>query len=85
MSDTQVASQVAKSDTRWILNEDLYRQQTGAKGAVTPTQRRKVAGLSRSTEYRWKNGTTVPDWQKARKVAALLDVDVNELIVEVAA
>lgn len=85
MSDTRLEQRAAKGDTRWVLNLDLYKQRTSAKGAETAEQRRVVAGLSRSTEHRWKRGITVPDWEKAREVAKRLNVGVHELIVEVAA
>lgn len=85
MSDTQLVSQAIRGETRWVLNMDAYKRQTQAKGAVTPAQMREVAGLSRSTEHRWKHGITTPDWDKAREVASNLELDVSELIVEVAA
>lgn len=85
MSDTQMARSAIRSDTRWVLNLAVYRERTGAKGAITAQQRRQIAGLSRSTEMRWKRGSTVPDWEKATEVARNLGVSVSELIVQVAA
>jgi len=72
-------------DTRWVLNLDLYRSRTSALGATTAEQRRQKAGISRSTEHRWRHGRTAPDWDKAQEVADRLGVARDELIVRVAA
>lgn len=85
MSDTLDVRVATIGDTKRVLNLDVYRRRTAALGAKTAAERREIAGISRSTEYRWLRGGSIPDMELAGKVADRLEVGIDDLIVRVAA
>lgn len=86
MHDTLTANAGRASDTRVVLNLPVYHRLAAAKGANDAETRREVAGISRSTEWRWKRGVTDPSGRLARDFARRLDATpADQLFVEVAA
>jgi len=84
MDDTLTVAVGRTGETRFVLNLGVYRERAAAKGATTAEQARAIAGISRSTEYRWKRGVSQPNWPKARKAAQRLGTTEKELFAEVA-
>lgn len=85
MSDTPATTRGAVSETRMVLNLSVYLECAGDLGAHTPQERRALVGVSRTTEWRWMHGVSVPSHSRARAVAATLKTTTRELFPEVAA
>ena len=85
MSDTLERVVGRISGTRFVLNLSTYRELAAKKGAHTAEERRELAGISRSTEYRWRKGTFAPNWRVADQVARRLGTTPRELFAEVSA
>jgi len=70
--------------SRVVLNEEVFRRQTGALGARTDVERCRVAGISKPTLHRWRHGSVTPSYDRLLRMARRLDVRVDELTREVA-
>lgn len=70
--------------SRVVLNEDVFRTRTRVLGARTDRERAAVAGISRASLHRWRTGAVTPSFDALRHVAQRLDVEVHQLVREVA-
>lgn len=84
MGEARNRSTGFRSDTsRVVLNEDVFRTRTRALGARTDRERCAVAGISRSSLHRWRQGSVTPSLTALREVAHRLAVKLDQLVSEV--
>lgn len=79
MSDAQSPPRHAISDAKVSMDRELFLSACRAKGCTTDMDRAKLLGTSRRLVYSYVRGTVVPGLDTARRIAGLLEVDVDRL------
>lgn len=79
MSDVQECTRDATSGARVPVNRDLFLSACAAKGATTEEDRATLLDTTRKMVFNYKMGLVEPRLYTARRIAARLDVSIDEL------
>lgn len=79
MSDAVAPLQPATRDARIPVNRDLFLSACAAKGCATDEDRAQLLGITRKNVYNYRRGLIVPLLPTARRIAGVLEVDIDEL------
>ena len=67
-----------------VLNGDVIRRRARALGARTDRECCDLLDISRATFHRWRRGRATPPYDRLRGMARRLDLQVEDLLMEVA-
>ena len=79
MSDVKRRERPARYGGRVTVNRDLFLAACAAKGATTADSRAVLLGVTQKMAYLYEYGHTAPNLITARRIAASLDVLVDDL------
>ncbi len=79
MSDVPPGSAAAVSGGRVTVNGELFKSACAAKGARTEEERAKLIGTTPKMTWNYRTGNVEPGLTRARRIAAALGVEVDEL------
>lgn len=79
MSDVLAGPSPAASGGRVPVNSELFKTACAAKGARTEEDRAALIGTTAKMAYNYRLGHVEPRLTRARRIAAALDVTLDEL------
>lgn len=79
MSDAEAARLCATGEARFTINRELFNAACAAKGATDTAGQARLFDRSRKQIWQYATGQVEPRLSTARKIADLLEVDIDDL------